>query len=275
MPTIDLTQALQFIYQHGNIQDKARLLFILMGELPPDNVVRPLLDKQNPDGGFPSRPHGENLSSVDNTLTALWQLNEVGLLSSQEAKSAINFLITSQAEDGSWDENPTLPEYDLPPWIIPGQLATRLYLTAYSAYWLGSINLINHLAFLRAATFLAQQDGPEGQVPGYLHSQWITTSVFLMGGSPFSAFSDRGLSALQNRPPNQWETSQIAWALDCLGSAGLASDHPFVQKMLSDLAGRQEIGGSWSSEDGPAYAVSATISVLKAFKRFGLVEGLD
>ena len=271
MVSIDLDHALQFIDEHGNLQDKARLLYILAAEPPLDSIVRPLLDKQNPDGGFPSRPRTENPSSVDNTLTALWQLNELGLFQNTEARKACEFLVSVQSEAGSWDENPDLPEHDLPPWIKPGQPATRNYLTAYAAFWLGIFEK-SPPAFQRAVEYLAGQQTDEGQIPGYQHGQWIATSAFFLAGEKFANRGWKGLAFLNQRPPGAWEASQIAWALDCLSTAGIAADQAFVTKMLTELAARQEPNGCWSSEDGPAYAVSATISAIKAMKRYGAVE---
>ncbi len=275
MISINLDRALIFIDEHGNVQDKARLLYILMGETPPDYIVRPLLDKQNSDGGFPSRPRSENPSSVDNTLTALWQLNELGLFGIPEVKKAFEFLVAAQMTDGGWDENPALPEHDLPPWIRPGDMATRNYLSAYAALWLGIADVPARNTFLRALEYLARQQEPDGQIPGYQHGHWIGTSAFFLCGAPFDDNASRGLAVLDRLPAKQWEDSQIAWAVDCLGMAGLSKDEPFIQKMIIELAQRQEAEGCWSSEDGPAYAVSATISAIKALKRFGWIESID
>jgi hypothetical protein len=275
MTSIDLDRALIFIDENGNVQDKARLLYILMQEAPPDYIVRPLLDKQNPDGGFPSRPRSENPSSVDNTLTALWQLNELGMLNTPEAQSAIGFLVSSQLADGSWDENPALPEHDLPPWIKPGEVPTRNYLSAYAAFWLGIANKTKAEAFQRAAGYLRSQQETSGRIPGYLHGHWIGTSALFMAGDDYSENALRGLSILDQISMQEWEDSQIAWAIDCLGMAGIAADHPFVHKMVEELTARQEAGGSWSSEDGASYAVSATISAIKALKRFGRIDNFE
>jgi squalene cyclase len=268
--TLNLTGALIYIDEKGNLLDKARLLHILMGEPPPAEAVQPLLDKQNPDGGFPSRPRGENASSVDNTITALWQMNEVGMLHSDPARRGLEFLAASQAADGSWDENPALPRHDLPPWIVPGETATRLYLTAYAAYWFAEAGQAAAPAFRRAVDHLIASQQEDGSLPSYLHANWIAASAFLMAGETAAAI--RILDHLAVRQWYEWEDSQIAWALDCLGSAGLPADHPFVAPALADLAARQDEDGSWASEDGPAYAVSATVSALKVFKMYGLVE---
>lgn len=261
----DLTRAMIYVEQHGALQEKARLLYVLAGESPTREVLQPLLDKQNADGGFPSRPRGKNPSSVDNTITALWQLDELGLLASPPAERAIDFLLYAQRADGSWDENPDLPSHDLPPWIKPGELATCLYLTAYAAFWLARTGK-SDTALQRACQHLVGHQDAEGKLPSYLHANWIATSAFFIAG--FADAARRGLAYLAARPLPDWEDSQLAWALDCLGTAGLPVDHPFISSSLKELASRIDSDGAWSSEEGPAYASSATISSLKAFKRY-------
>src|SRR5512133_103537 len=125
---IDLFNAILFVDELGSILEKARLLYLLMDVEPSTEVYERLLSLQNPDGGFPSRPKAGSPSAVDSTLTSLWQLDELGMLDHPATKQAATFLIKMQQADGSWDENPALPEHDLPPWIRPGEMATRLYL---------------------------------------------------------------------------------------------------------------------------------------------------
>lgn len=266
-----LTQALVFVEEHGALQEKARLLYLLTGEKPPAHVVQPLLAKQNPDGGFPSRPRGESPSSVDNTVTALWQLDELGMLDIPPAGKAVEFLIKAQQPDGRWDENPDIPGHDLPPWIQPGELATQLYLTAYAAYWLILSRRIadptGRDSVTQATDILTRNQQENGQIPSYLHANWIAASVYIQLNRQTQA--NRILEYLMSRPFSQWEASQIAWALDCLGRTGLPFDHPFVRGGLSALVEAMEPQGAWSSEEGSAYAASATISALKALKTFG------
>jgi len=264
--SIRLFPAAAFVNQYGSVFEKARLQAVL-GHPPDMQFLKPLLDLQNKDGGFPSRPRPGSLSSVDSTLYALWQFHEIGQSGSLPAARARDFLVGMQNDDGSWDENPALPVYDLPPWIQPGSLAVSLYLSAYAAYWLGLSNP-KHPAFQKAVTFLTNEQDENGYIPSYLHTNWIATSALLLAGPSGAAAAQKGLRYLQNQPFEQWDASQIAWALDNLGNAGISARHPFVQKALAELTKRQSEDGSWSSEDGPAYAVSATVSVIKVFQRF-------
>jgi len=45
-----------------------------------------------------------------------------------------------------------------------------------------------------------------------------------------------------------------------------------VDRCLSELIRRQSPDGSWSSEDGEAYAVGATIQAVKVLKHYGLLS---
>jgi squalene cyclase len=264
--SIQVPPAIAFVNQNGSNLEKVRLQ-ALLGRMPGPQFLKPLLDLQNRDGGFPSRPRPGSPSSVDSTLTALWQLNDVGQRGSEPAARAREFLVRLQNEDGSWDENPDLPTHDLPPWIQPGDLATSLYLTAYAAFWLG-LSVPGSPAFVRAAAFLAGEQDENGRIPSYLHANWIATSALLLAGQEQAQATQKGLGYLDSQPFDNWDASQIAWALDNLGAAGLPGDHPFVQRGLEELARRQSPDGSWASEDGPAYAASATVSALKVFQHF-------
>ena len=279
VPEIDLSSAINFVGQNGTILEKARLLRILMEIEPSPEAYLPLVKIQNPDGGFPSRPKPGSQSALDSTLTALWQFEEMGMLATPEADRAIEFLLAMQREDGGWDENPDLPTHDLPPWIIPGDLSSRLYLTTYAAFWLAARGQISEPGFQRSLAFIAAHQEESGMIPGYRHNNWLGISAFLMaetgsagtGGSrtapTFAENAQRGLDYLAALPFSEWEDSQIGWALDCLTRAGLPPAHSFVLSALAELIRRQAADGSWASEDGPAFAASATVTALKVIKR--------
>ncbi len=267
---MDLGKAVAFVEDKGSPFEKARLYYILRGEIPDAALLRPLLDTQSKDGGFPSRPRPGNVSSVDSTLTALWKLDESGLFPSTVFSRALQFIISTQRPDGSWDENPALPAADLAPWIIPGNPATRLYLTAYSTYWLGLSEHKNGPAFEKAARFLAAQQEDSGKIPGYQHNSWIGTGVFLLAGPPYQAQARRGLQFLASLPAPEWEDSQLTWAIDCLSRAGLPQTEPFIASGLDLLRARQAEDGCWASEDGLAFIVTATLQAIRIFQRFGL-----
>jgi squalene cyclase len=269
---MDITKSILFLEEKGSSLEKARIGWILNGIKPRRDIVQPFLELQNQDGGFPFGMEKGNLSTVNETTVALWWMEELNLLSSVAANQAFAYLMAIQKDDGSWDEDPAIAQHDLPPWIGLGDPKTRLYLSAYCAYWLAVRGYQDHPAFQKAIHFLLQHQDETGKFYGYLHTTWIATSVFLMAGDLYAKIARQGFQALSARALSEWDDSQVAWAMDCLSRGGLPKDHPFSKLCLSELLKRQKPDGSWASEDGEASAVGATIQALKVLKRYGLAS---
>jgi len=273
--TIDLSSSIHYVSENGTILERARMLRILMDVPPSVEAYQKLLDSQNADGGFPSRPKPGSESAVDSTLTALWQFDELGLMEGEPARRALDFLRAVQRADGGLDENAALPEHDLPPWIRPGEESTRLYLTGYAAYWLGIASGAGDPTFQQAAAFLAARQQDDGRLPGYMHNNWLATSAFLMAGERCAQNAGRGLDFMLMLSRADWADSQLSWALDCLTRAGIPTNHPFTRFCLDEIQARQAGDGSWASEDGPSFAASATVGAIKVLKHYGLIADLD
>lgn len=260
-----------FVAENGSDLEKARLQYVLYGLNPEMEVLESFTALQNEDGGFPCGLGDGNPSSLERTHLALWWLEELGTLNSTEVDSAIDFMVRKQSDDGSWDENLALPRHCLPPWIIPGDLLTRLYLTAYSAYWLGASGRRGHPSFQKALDFLIEYQDGTGEFYGYLHTTWLATSAFIMAGDQYTITAKRGMQALMDRPLSEYEASQLAWLLNCLSTAGMSRGHHVATHFLIKLRQLRRPDGSWASEDGDIHAVDSTIESLRALKRFGLL----
>ena len=268
---VDINQSIAFINQKGSDLEKARLNCILHGSSPQPDVIQGLIELQNLDGGFPFGMTRGNLSTINETTVALWWMEELNLLASEHAEKGFAYLVETQQEDGSWDEDPHIAQYNLPPWIQLGDLRTRAYLSAYATYWLAIGGYSGLPVFRKALHYLLRQQDKSGRFFGYLHTTWIATGVFLMAGDRYSKIADLGIRSLSAKLFSEWDDSQIAWALDCLSKGGLPRSHPFIDGCLAELIRRQKIDGSWASEDGEGFAVSATIQALKVLKRNGLL----
>lgn len=269
---MDIDKAKAFIDERGSSLEKARIRCITLGNCPEQDASQTFLALQNDDGGFPFRMVKGNLSTINETTVALWWMEELDLLSSPPGCQALAYLVATQREDGSWDEDPRIAQYELPPWIQLGDPKTSLYLSAYATYWL-AVGGNSHLpGFRKALHYLLRHQDQSGKFYGYLHTTWIATGVFLMAGERYAKISSLGIQALSDKAPAEWEDSQIAWALDCLSRGGLPKNHPFIDEYLAELVRRQKSDGSWAAEDGDAFAVGATIQVLKVLKRYDLLS---
>jgi squalene cyclase len=257
--------AANYVLQHGDGLQRARLSTLLHGRADDDRSALSFLNLQNADGSFPAMRISGQRGTVNSTVDALWWLEELGRLDSSAARSACAWLIDRQEGNGSWDEV-VLPGISFPSWIEPGDSGTIAYLTAYSAYWLARCGLRNHTAFQRSLGFLQRQQQENGCIAGPLHATWLAAAVFLLAGAHYADIAGRCLACLLARPLKQWGDSQLAWALNCLGCAGLPDSHPFVSGSLGELTRRQAADGSWRSEDGPQFNVEATLGALRAFE---------
>ena len=260
-----------FVTENGSDLEKARLQYILYGSIPEQEVLESFTGLQNDDGGFPCGLVDHNPSSLDRTHLSLWWLEELGRLESPEVDRGMDYIIRKQSGDGSWDEDPALTRHGLPPWVIPGDMPTRLYLTAYSAYWLGAAGRRGHPAFQKALDFLMEYQNNTGEFFGYLHTTWLATSAFIMAGGQNTVTAKRGMQALMDRPLSEFVASQLAWMLNCLNTAGLLKGHHAATHFLIKLRQLQRKEGSWASEDGDVHAVDSTIESLRALKNFGLL----
>lgn len=261
---MDARRAVSFVSQRGSALEKARLRHILYARSPAAEVVGPFLDLQSSTGAFPLRMQPGKPDMVDNTLTALWWLDELGMLRAPAGQKALNFLVSTQKDDGGWDEDASIEADKLPPWIHAGDLDTRNYLTAYATYWLAAGGYEDEPVIDKALEFLLPNQQENGMYPGYLHTTWIAASACRMVGCIKP--SNRSLQALLDRPLSDWEDSQMIWALDCLHRAGIERNHPLVVKLLAKIEASQGPEGQWASEDGETFAVSATIEALKVLK---------
>lgn len=272
MHPLDSSKYVSFIEENGTDLEKARFRQLIYGIRPEPGVVQPLLELQNDDGGFPCKMTRGNPSSVNDTLRAVWWLAELGMIESPAASRAFGYLFAIQKEDGGWDEIAAAAQYGAPPWASPGDPRARLYLTAQTARWLALGGHKTHPAFQKALDFLRAHRDETGRFHGFLHTTWIATSVFVMAGDEYADVVAGGLRALMARPFSKWVDSQISWALEVLGKAGLPQEEPFVEQGLAELLHRQEVNGRWVSEDGEAYTVVATIGALNALKQYDLLD---
>lgn len=262
---MNLDLAVRFVRANGGELQRARLDSILHQHPAPTGVIASLLKFQLADGSF-TQPRPANLAgSINETLNALWRMEELGLLRSVASELACHYLISRQNKDGSWQEDPgnatPLQSYTQDPLF-------GCYLSAYSAYYLALSGFGKALVLEKAARYLAAIQVPAGNFAGFLHTTWLACSALMLINGRSDKRAKKGLLYLKNLEFEDWESSQVAWAISCLGNAGITEKHPFISKGLDELEARQLEDGSWISEDGEGYEVEATLAAIKAWQFF-------
>lgn len=131
---MNLEKAVAFVKSQGNEVEQARLNYVLRDEQPSPDVVARLFARQRPDGGW-SPFWASDYTSLDATCFRLAQAEQLGLTESENAVArAIHFLVHRQSPDGSWEEDKRVAGL-APPWVTPGDLSAKLYLTANCGLW--------------------------------------------------------------------------------------------------------------------------------------------
>lgn len=266
---LDWRRTIAFIDQNGTEIERARLRGILGRPRPEVKVLRGLEARQNEDGGFPHGMMQGRISTIDATATALWWLEDLGLLHSPYAERSLTFLLAAQRPDGSWDEPPGLVRYNPPPRLLPGDPRVRVLSTALGAFWLARMGSDLDEAVSRAMTYLRARQAPDGRFMGYLPATWLAVAVFRMEEGPTSVPASRGLEALTALAPERWHPGGLAGMLVALADAGMPVDLPVIQQGIARLAALARPDGSWVSEDGDFYRVEVTLQALRAFLRYG------
>lgn len=286
MRTASLDKALSLVELRGSFMDRVRAQAVIEGQRPGSQAVDLLLSNQDPCGGFyhgwlhnlvksqenPGPSEQPQVPGISPTLDALWWMDDLDMLRLAPAQLALGYLADNQCPDGGWDEAPVGPHLTVPPWAEAGNPAARTYLTAYASYWLLRVDRQHSTHVKKALDYLCLTRQETGWYQGFAHSTWIIIAALALARGLEAREVERGLVTLSSRPLSLWADSQLAWALDCLTSAGLTAARTFVGKAATELVNRQAPDGSWSSEDGPDFMVTATISSAKALKRLGLAS---
>lgn len=266
---MDIQKAISFVEENGTELEKYRLDYLL-GEERDDKVpLRYLKELQNDDGGFPYKNEKGKPSSVNNTSSNLGLMIELELTDSEVCRNTLNYLIGIQGEDGGWDENHAINRYNPPFWDLPGDLKTKMWLTA---------NILNHLIQLgyrgsevvrKGKEFLLRNRDKEGKFAGFLHSTWISVGVLGQLEGAHSEVVKKALEVIeQNLDRLEDGAGDLIWCLECFFAAGISKDRPMVKKCIDKVIVLQRQDGAWASGDGEEYNVSTTINAMRILKMY-------
>jgi len=268
---LDVSKAIHFIEENGTELEKYRLDFLL-GKKRDEAIPLTCLKRlQNDDGGFPYSDEKDKLSGVNSTNVKLSLMIELGLTKSEVCRKTIEYLMKIQNEDGRWDENEAINQYNPPFWNIPGDLKTQMWLTASITNELIQLNYAESEAVRRATEFLLENRNEEGTFSGFLHSTWISVGVFGQLQRANSEVVTKALKVIERNISRMEDgAADFVWCLECFYIAGLPKNHPLVKRCIERVIKRQGEDGAWTSADGEKYGVSTTINALRVLKLYGL-----
>ena len=268
---VKVIKAIDYVKEHGDTIEKNRLNCILLNTPATTSIKNKLKKMQNPDGGFSYWT--KEFSTVSDTIYILSWLDDLQIHTGKIVDYAFDFLISHQQPDGGWDEVGAMEDAGKSSDIIPGEVETRAFLTAYCAHWF--------VRFGRAEPpeargcpmeFLKTCRKPSGLILDDLQATWDSLVLFsFYPGATSQLFNDT-LEVIEKKfSPDTWKGSKVAYLLCCLRDSGLEAYHPFVNLCTDELIQKQQEDGSWESEYGAKHATDATISALRVLKHYNVV----
>jgi len=268
---MDIRKAIAYVQARGGAVEQARLAAILWNEAPSKAALEQLANLQKPDGGFAYWVR--EVSNVCDTAYVLQWFDDLKVCQGPIADPACRFLLDRQQEDGGWDEVEAVRASNPPEWMIPGRTETRVWLTAFCAHVLLRFGYAEAEGTHCPTDFLLAHCHETGRVDGYLRATWIALPMLAFYPGADSEPFRRAIAVVETEYSPHWEGAYLAWLLRCLQDAGLGTDHPLVVRSLADLEHKQRPDGSWEPEEGEGekHAANATVSALRAFKRYGLI----
>jgi len=260
---MDIEKAIQFVKDNGNEVEQARLRYILAGERPSELIKTTLFAQQRLDGGW-APFWADDYSSLDATCFRLAQAEQLGINEFENAvRAALNFLADRQSPDGSWEEYGEVADA-APPWALPGDLSSRLYLTANCGLWMALLGNPGDRAS-KAAEYLRTYLDEDGHLPGFTHTHWLA------GGLWYKLDwqdAERVFESLAKRI-SDLAPSHLAWLLTTMCAAGVPASHYLIKSAVPLLERSQRNGGYWESEDDPGFNVHVTLEALRALRLCG------
>jgi len=263
---MDYAKAVEFVRRIGSEEEVERLECILEGRKPKTRFIEELRRLQNIDGGFPLDMEKGKPSTLMDSAVVLLHLEDFNSLQIDIAEKIVDFFFASQNEDGSWNESENILPYNPPPWMNPKDIRVKVLSTAYTGFWLAKLGYSKDNRTKKACDFLINYRKESGAFEGFKHNTWIAASLFAMVYGKRCRVTREGLEFLAKIPEDQWIASQIAWLLWCLSSASFTKSNKFVIHFLNLLSKSQNPDGSFASEDGKEFSVSATLEAIEVLK---------
>jgi hypothetical protein len=272
---VDLDAAIGYVVAHGDSVDRARLSFLRSGAVPGPEVLEKAEFGDLPDGGWPGVATSA-VPSVDATCFRLSELSDLGALGRPVSRKALAWLAGRQRPDGWWEEHESLAGV-APPWAQPGDPDATIYLTVNAAFWLAVTapkpryygeeqDYVYARNIQLAAEAFRSTLESNGSWPSYLASGWLGCALLYHLGWFYESAQIQVI--LAERIPDM-SASDCASLAAALRRVGISADDWLLQSAWRRLSDTQRHDGGWESDDGPAFHVHATLTVIRAVTTAG------
>jgi prenyltransferase beta subunit len=258
----DIQSAIQFVRNHGNKVEQARLNVLLQADNLVQEAAQQLKGTQREDGSW-SPFWAPNASSLDATCYRLAQSEQLGITEADFIEQAILFIIGRQNQDGSFEEATELASV-APPWAMPGDDSATIYLTANAGYWIRHYNGSNS-CLSQIESFLVSQLNDEGYLPAFLQANWLAAGLLHSLGH--HKHTESMMNYLLAKLP-ELEPSNLAWLINSLCVMGVSPEHQLIWSAKNKLEQLQNGDGHWASEDGEWQDVHTTLEAIRAIQFF-------
>ena len=264
-----LEKAHTFVIDHGSPLMRT-LAAHAIGRAGIDEALNELSVFQNPDGGWrglDSDMEGA-LSTISQTWVGLKWLHWLRPADTSAVDRTVEFLRQSQQRAGYWDEPDEILEHDPPPWMVPGNHANQVWLTAATCSRLVLHRREADVRFEAALEFLrAGWDGE--RFPTYTHTHWVSLIVFGLMDTPtaidreiFDGCLRFLIEALAEDRVDALDVTEIA--RDAL-HAGQPAARLFEAAFAKLLANQADDGG-WTTGYGDHHRPAATVEAIYLLK---------
>ncbi len=262
-----IEKAGNFVEKKGNALQKAALNYILSDdeESCKKEVEKELTRYQNEDGGFSNGleiEYAGNISSPFTTAAALGYIYFFGLKDSDIMKRTERYLIETQKNDGSWDDEDGILEFDIPPYMGPGIYVE--YKTAMILKWLRKLGIFENSYSEKSLKFLVDYFDTVSDKKDF----WSAAAyVSLFSELPENENSEKilkwGMEILSG-PASASENTDIQWeqvqGMIYEDSPMLAS----IKDLVSEKIKMNQLpDGSWPHQFGDYNAVWAAILICR------------
>lgn len=273
MKTVDLDKATAFVLG-TNDPVLSSLALYASGNCGREVVVDALRAYQRDDGGWTrtDKDFQGDLSIISSTWVAVQWLNWVGGRNSRVLRNTLDFLRTTQRDDGSWDEPDEIVDFNPPFWMQPGRYENQLWLTSAICCKLKESGRERRVDFTRALEFIRQGWNGE-RFPVYPHTHWMAMPLFRLIGTGDEADEEIILGcmkflydAVAAGRADPGDTISIAYASHVAGE--VARD--LFDISLEKISGYQQDDGGWITKHGDEHRAAFTVEALFLFRRIGL-----